>query len=404
MKHLIILGDGMADWAVPELGNKTLLQYADTPYMDRLAREGRTGMLKTVADGFHPGSEVANMSVMGYDLPEVYEGRGVLEAASIGVDLGPEDMAMRCNIVCVEGDMLKNHSAGHISTEEADILIRYLDEMLGNDRIRFYTGVQYRHLLVVKGGDKRLACVPPHDIPLQPFRPNLVKALCPEAQETADLLNALIVKSQELLASHPLNLKRMSEGKDPANSIWPWSPGYRPRMKSLAEKYPAVRKGSVITAVDLIRGIGRYAGLRCIDVEGATGLYTTNYEGKAQAALDALKTDDFVYLHIEASDEAGHEGDVPLKLKTIEYLDRRVVGPVCEALKNWSEPVAVAVLPDHPTPCELRTHTNDPVPFLVYYPGIEADGVQTYDEVACREGSYGWLEKDEFMNLFMNIK
>lgn len=404
MKHLIILGDGMADWAVPELGNKTLLQYADTPYMDRLAREGRTGMLKTVADGFHPGSEVANMSVMGYDLPEVYEGRGVLEAASIGVDLGPEDMSMRCNIVCVEGDMLKNHSAGHISTEEADILIRYLDEMLGNDRIRFYTGVQYRHLLVVKGGDKRLACVPPHDIPLQPFRPNLVKALCPEAQETADLLNALIVKSQELLASHPLNLKRMSEGKDPANSIWPWSPGYRPRMKPLAEKYPAVRKGSVITAVDLIRGIGRYAGLRCIDVEGATGLYTTNYEGKAQAALDALKTDDFVYLHIEASDEAGHEGDVPLKLKTIEYLDRRVVGPVCEALKNWSEPVAVAVLPDHPTPCELRTHTNDPVPFLIYYPGIEADGVQTYDEVACREGSYGWLEKDEFMNLFMNIK
>lgn len=404
MKHLIILGDGMADWAVPELGNKTLLQYADTPYMDRLAREGRTGMLKTVADGFHPGSEVANMSVMGYDLPEVYEGRGVLEAASIGVDLGPEDMAMRCNIVCVEGDMLKNHSAGHISTEEADILIRYLDEMLGNDRIRFYTGVQYRHLLVVKGGDKRLACVPPHDIPLQPFRPNLVKALCPEAQETADLLNALIVKSQELLASHPLNLKRMSEGKDPANSIWPWSPGYRPRMKPLAEKYPAVRKGSVITAVDLIRGIGRYAGLRCIDVEGATGLYTTNYEGKAQAALDALKTDDFVYLHIEASDEAGHEGDVPLKLKTIEYLDRRVVGPVCETLKSWSEPVAVAVLPDHPTPCELRTHTNDPVPFLIYYPGIEADGVQTYDEVACREGSYGWLEKDEFMNLFMNIK
>lgn len=404
MKHLIILGDGMADWAVPELGNKTLLQYADTPYMDRLAREGRTGMLKTVADGFHPGSEVANMSVMGYDLPEVYEGRGVLEAASIGVDLGPEDMAMRCNIVCVEGDMLKNHSAGHISTEEADILIRYLDEMLGNDRIRFYTGVQYRHLLVVKGGDKRLACVPPHDIPLQPFRPNLVKALCPEAQETADLLNALIVKSQELLASHPLNLKRMSEGKDPANSIWPWSPGYRPRMKPLAEKYPAVRKGSVITAVDLIRGIGRYAGLRCIDVEGATGLYTTNYEGKAQAALDALKTDDFVYLHIEASDEAGHEGDVPLKLKTIEYLDRRVVGSVCKALKSWSEPVAVAVLPDHPTPCELRTHTNDPVPFLIYYPGIEADGVQTYDEVACREGSYGWLEKDEFMNLFMNIK
>ena len=403
MKHLIILGDGMADWAVPELGNKTLLQYAETPNMDRLARMGRTGILKTVADGFHPGSEVANMSVMGYDLPKVYEGRGVLEAASIGVELKPGDMAMRCNIVCVEGEMLKNHSAGHITTEEADQLIKCLDEKLGSDRIHFYTGVQYRHLLVVKGGDKRLACVPPHDIPLQPFRPNMVKALCHEAQETADLLNALVLKSQELLAGHPVNLKRIAEGKDPANSIWPWSPGYRPKMEPLAEKYPSVGKGAVITAVDLIRGIGRYAGLRCIDVEGATGLYTTNYEGKAWAAVEALKTDDFVYLHVEASDEAGHEGDVPLKLKTIEYFDRRIVRPVYEAVKDWDEPVAIAVLPDHPTPCELRTHTSEPVPFLVYYPGIEPDSVQTYDEVSCQEGGYGRLEKDEFMNLFMNI-
>lgn len=403
MKHLIILGDGMADWKVPSLGNKTLLQYAHTPYMDKLASLGRTGMLKTVADGFHPGSEVANMSVMGYDLPKVYEGRGVLEAASIGVDLEPGDMAMRCNIICVEGETLKNHSAGHITTEEADVLIKFLDEKLGNDRIHFYTGVQYRHLLVIKGGDKRVACVPPHDIPLQPFRPNLVKPLCPEAQETADLLNGLILKSQELLAGHPLNLKRMAEGKDPANSIWPWSPGYRPKMEPLSQKYPAIRKGSVITAVDLIRGIGRYAGLRCIDVEGATGLYTTNYEGKAQAAIDALKTDDFVYLHIEASDEAGHEGDVDLKLKTIEYLDGRALGPIYEAVKDWKEPVAIAVLPDHPTPCELRTHTNTPVPFLIYYPGIVPDSVQTYDEESCQQGAYGMMEKDEFMNLFMNL-
>ena len=403
MKHLIILGDGMADWKVPSLGNKTLLQYAHIPYMDKLASLGRTGMLKTVADGFHPGSEVANMSVMGYDLPKVYEGRGVLEAASIGVDLEPGDMAMRCNIICVEGETLKNHSAGHITTEEADVLIKFLDEKLGNDRIHFYTGVQYRHLLVIKGGDKRVACVPPHDIPLQPFRPNLVKPLCPEAQETADLLNGLILKSQELLAGHPLNLKRMAEGKDPANSIWPWSPGYRPKMEPLSQKYPAIRKGSVITAVDLIRGIGRYAGLRCIDVEGATGLYTTNYEGKAQAAIDALKTDDFVYLHIEASDEAGHEGDVDLKLKTIEYLDGRALGPIYEAVKDWEEPVAIAVLPDHPTPCELRTHTNTPVPFLIYYPGIVPDSVQTYDEESCQQGAYGMMEKDEFMNLFMNL-
>lgn len=404
MKHLIILGDGMADWAVPSLGNKTLLQYADTPYMDRLAKMGKTGMLKTVADGFHPGSEVANMSVMGYDLPTVYEGRGVLEAASIGVDLQPDDMAMRCNLVCVEGELLKNHSAGHISTEEADVLIKYLEEKLGNDKVHFYTGVQYRHLLVIKGGDKHVACVPPHDVPLKPFRPNLVKALRPEAEETAALLNDLIMKSQELLANHPLNLKRVAEGEDPANSIWPWSPGYRPNMEPLSDKYPSIKKGSVITAVDLIRGIGHYAGLRCIDVEGATGLYNTNYEGKAQAAIEALKTDDFVYLHIEASDEAGHEGDVPLKLKTIEYLDRRAVGPIYEAVKDWDEPVAIAVLPDHPTPCELRTHTAEPIPFLIYYPGIEPDNVSTYDEVACQKGEYGLLDKDEFMNLFMDIK
>lgn len=403
MKHIIILGDGMADWAVPSLGNKTLLQAAHTPYMDRLAAQGRTGMLKTVADGFHPGSEVANMSVMGYDLPKVYEGRGVLEAASIGVELEPGDMAMRCNIVCIEGDLLKNHSAGHITTEEADVLIKYLDEQLGNDRIHFYTGVQYRHLLVIKGGDKRVACVPPHDVPLKPFRPNLVKALCPEAQPTADLLNRLILQSQELLARHPINLKRQAAGKDPANSIWPWSPGYRPEMELLSQKYPQIQRGAVITAVDLIRGIGHYAGLRCIEVDGATGLYTTNYEGKAQAAINALRMDDFVYLHIEASDEAGHEGNVDLKLKTIEYLDSRALGPICEAVKDWDEPVAIAVLPDHPTPCEWRTHTNDPIPFLIYYPGIEPDSVQTYDEVACQKGAYGMLEKDEFMNLFMKI-
>lgn len=404
MKHLIILGDGMADWAVPSLENKTLLQYADTPNMDRLAKMGKTGMLKTVADGFHPGSEVANMSVMGYDLPTVYEGRGVLEAASIGVDLQPDDVAMRCNLVCVEGELLKNHSAGHISTEEADVLIKYLEEKLGNDKVHFYTGVQYRHLLVIKGGDKHVACVPPHDVPLKPFRPNLVKALRPEAEETAALLNDLILKSQELLANHPLNLKRVAEGKDPANSIWPWSPGYRPKMEPLSDKYPSIKRGSVITAVDLIRGIGHYAGLRCIDVEGATGLYNTNYEGKAQAAIEALKTDDFVYLHIEASDEAGHEGDVPLKLQTIEYLDRRAVGPIYEAVKDWDEPVAIAVLPDHPTPCELRTHTAEPIPFLIYYPGIQPDNVSTYDEVACQKGEYGLLDKDEFMNLFMDIK
>lgn len=401
MKHIIILGDGMADWPAGVLGGKTLLQYSATPYMDLLARMGRTGRLITVAPGFHPGSEVANMSVMGYDLPKVYEGRGPLEAASIGVDLQPGDMAMRCNIICTEDGKIKNHSAGHITTEEADVLVKYLEEKLGSDRVRFYTGVQYRHLLVIKGGDKRLDCTPPHDVPLQPFRPLMVKAQVPEAQETADLINSLIMESQALLAGHPVNRRRMAEGKDPANSIWPWSPGYRPQMEQLSAKYPPVRRGAVISAVDLINGIGYYAGLRRIAVEGATGLYNTNYENKVDAALDALRTDDFVYLHIEASDEAGHEGDFNLKQLTIENLDKRVVGPIYEAVKTWDEPVAIAVLPDHPTPCELRTHTAEPVPFLIYYPGIEPDCVQAFDEVACVEGGYGVMKEDEFMNEFM---
>ena len=391
----------MADWPAEQLGGKTLLQHSDTPYMDKLARMGRTGRLITVAPGFHPGSEVANLSVMGYDLPTVYEGRGSLEAASIGVELQPGDMAIRCNIICIEGECIKNHSAGHISTEEADVLVKYLQEQLGNERVQFHTGIQYRHLLVIKGGNKQIDCTPPHDVPLQPFRPLLVKAQVPEAQETADLINELILKSQELLSKHPLNLKRMAEGKDPANSIWPWSPGYRPQMEPLSVMYPSIRKGAVISAVDLIQGIGVYAGLRRIEVEGATGLFDTNYENKVAAALEALKTDDFVYLHIEASDEAGHEGNFELKQRTIEDLDKRAVGPIYEAVKDWKEPVAIAVLPDHPTPCKLRTHTAEPVPFLIYYPGIAPDSVQTFDEVACVEGVYGVMKENEFMNEFM---
>ena len=402
MKHIIILGDGMADWAVPSLGGKTLLQAAQTPNMDSLARMGRTGRLVTVAPGFHPGSEVANMSVMGYNLPRVYEGRGPLEAASIGIDLKPGEMAMRCNLVCIEGDVIKNHSAGHITTEEADVLIKYLQEQLGNEYIHFYTGVQYRHLLVVKDGNKRLDCTPPHDVPLKPFRPLLIKPECPEAQDTANLLNDLILRSQSLLKDHPVNLKRIAEGKDPANSIWPWSPGYRPKMECLSDRFPQIKRGAVISAVDLINGIGYYAGLRRINVEGATGLYDTNYENKVAAALEALRTDDFVYLHIEASDEAGHEGDIPLKIMTIENLDKRVVGPIYQAVKSWDEPVAIAVLPDHPTPCELRTHTAEPVPFLIWYPGIIPDEVQTFDEVSTTQGSYGLMKEDEFINAFMN--
>lgn len=416
MKHIIILGDGMADWKVPALGDKTLLQYARTPYMDALARMGRTGMLKTVPDGFHPGSEVANSSILGYDQAQVYEGRGPLEAASIGVELAGDDLAIRCNLICIEGDRIKNHSAGHLKTEDADVLVRYLQEQLGNGSVRFYTGIQYRHLLVIKGGDKRILCTPPHDVPGQPWRPLLVKAEVPEAQPTVDLINGLILKSQALLAEHPLNKQRVAEGKDPANSIWPWAGGYRPRMAPLTATFPQIKRGAVITAVDLIRGIGTLAGLRCIDVKGATGLFDTNYEGKAQAAIDALKTDDFVYLHIEASDEAGHDGNLELKLKTIEYLDQRAVRPIFEAVygplatfdpahphSSMGEPVAIAVLPDHPTPVAHRTHTNEPIPFLIYAPGISADSVAAFDEDACTAGVYGLLQKDEFIQTLMSI-
>ena len=401
MKHIIILGDGMADWKVPSLGNKTLLQYAETPNMNRIARLGRSGLLCTVPEGFHPGSEVANSAILGYDQNKVYEGRGPLEAASIGVELNDDDLAMRCNLICIEEGKIKNHSFGRLETEEADELIRFLQEQLGNEKVHFYTGVQYRHLLVIKGGNKHLRCTPPHDVPGTPYKECMIKAQVDAAQETADLLNHLIEESQRLLSVHPLNLKRQSEGRDPANSIWPWGGGYRPAMTPLTVTYPQMKSGAVITAVDLIRGIGHYAGLRVVNVEGATGLYDTNFEGKAQAAIEALRTDDFVYLHVEASDEAGHDGDVQLKLRTIEDLDKRLIGPILNEIEKWDEPVAVAVLPDHPTPCEYRTHTADAVPFAIYYPGIEPDSVQTFDEDAAKEGCYGILQGDEFIKEFM---
>lgn len=378
-----------------------MLQYADTPHLDFLARMGRNGQLKTIPDGFHPGSEVANSSILGYDQHVVYEGRGPLEAASIGVNLQEGELALRCNLVCLEDGNLKNHSSGHLETDEADALIARLQHALGNERIHFYTGVQYRHLLVIRGGDKRILCTPPHDIPGRPYESFLPQAAVPEAEETARLLRDLIAKSRDVLNDHPINVARYRMGLDAANCIWPWGGGYRPRMTPLTATFPQIRSGAVITAVDLIRGIGSYAGLRVVDVEGATGLYDTNYEGKARAALKALQTRDFVYLHVEAGDEAGHDGDVQLKLRTITDLDHRLVAPILETVQGWEEPVCIALLPDHPTPCELRTHTADPVPFCIWHPGIEPDSVQTFDEIACQQGAFGLLQGDEFIKLFM---
>lgn len=413
MKHIIILGDGMADHAVECLGGKTLLQYADTEYMDMLARQGRTGRLITVPDGYAPGSEVANTAILGYDLDKVYEGRGPLEAASIGYEMAENDLAIRCNIITLADGKIKNHHGGHLTTEQGDMLIKYLDKHLGNDRVRFITGIQYRHLLVIKNASKHIVCAPPHDHPNEEWRPLLVKpeeGYVPDAddkaeqgrmnaQATADLINDLILRSQELLSKHPFN-----EGRDvKANSIWPWSGGYRPKMQTIGQMFPQVKRGSVISAVDLIRGIGHYAGLEIIKVEGATGLANTNYEGKAQAAIEALHKDDFVFLHVEASDEAGHDGDMELKLKSIEYLDKRIIKPIYEEVSRWDEPVCIAILPDHPTPVEIRTHVSEPVPFLIWHRGITPDDVQVYDEISCISGCYGLLRLNQFMGEFMKF-
>lgn len=397
MKHIIILGDGMADHPVERLGGKTLLQYAQTPYMDLLARMGRNGRLQTVPKGFHPGSEVANASILGYDMTKCYEGRGSLEAASIGYEMQPDDLALRCNIITLEDGKIKNHHGGHLKTEEGDVLIKYLNEHLGNERVKFITGIQYRHLLVIKGGKKGFECAPPHDHPGEEW-----KGLLPKGKnETVDLITSLVLQSQDLLTKHPFNIERMKEGKDPANSIWPWGGGYRPQMQTFMEMFPQVKSGDVISAVDLIRGIGKYAGLQNIIVEGATGMANTNYEGKAQAALEALKKDDFVFLHVEASDEAGHDGDLDLKLRTIENLDSRIVNPIYKEVSTWQEPVSIAVLPDHPTPVEIRTHVAEPVPFLIWYPSIEPDEVKQFDEVSAVNGCYGLLRLNEFIHCFM---
>jgi 2,3-bisphosphoglycerate-independent phosphoglycerate mutase len=412
----------MADLPVERLGGKTLLQYAHKPMMDLLAREGRCGRLVTVPEGFPPGSEVANTAILGYDLNKVYEGRGPLEAASIGYEMADDDFAIRCNIITLDDGKIITHNGGNLETDDARILIDYLNETLakpinereGCERVKFITGIQYRHLLVIKGGNKHIVCAPPHDHPNEAWRDLLVKPdtshstlhtphstlLTP--QQTADLLNEMILKSQELLAAHPFNLERKKRGERQANSIWPWSGGYRPSMETLMQQYPQVKSGSVISAVDLIRGIGHYAGLKIVEVEGATGLANTNYEGKAQAAIEALEHDDFVFVHVEASDEAGHDGDLELKLKTIEYLDQRLIAPIYNKVKSWDEPVCIAVLPDHLTPVEMRIHVGQPVPFIIWYRGIEPDEVQQYDEVSCVSGAYGLLKLNEFMQTFMN--
>lgn len=406
MKYIILLGDGMADRPRADLGGRTCLQAAKTPNLDQLATTGQVGMVSTVPDGYAPGSDVANLSVLGYDPRKYYTGRSPLEAASIGVSLGPDDVAFRCNLVTLKvaggGSaakhrrtfLMEDFSAGHISTNEARTLIEEIGSKLGTEHIRFYPGVSYRHLMVWKGGKDRIDCTPPHDIQDKDIQDYLPRG------EGDDIINELMEASFDILANHPVNKGRLEAGKRAANSIWLWGQGKRPSMPTFREKYGL--EGAVISAVDLTKGLGVYAGFEVINVPGATGWIDTNYVGKAEHALFALKSKDIVYLHVEAPDEAGHTGDVKNKIKAIEDFDELIVGNVMHGMKQFDE-YRILALPDHPTPLEIRTHSAEPVPFVLYDSRSERKGGPvTYDEqIADRKDALVFKEGYKLMDHFL---
>jgi 2,3-bisphosphoglycerate-independent phosphoglycerate mutase len=400
MHYIVFLADGAADLPVPELGNKTPLQVANKPAIDRIARLGRCGSFITVDDDMPPGSEVANLTVLGYNPHECYQGRGVIEAASMGIQLRDTDIAMRCNLICIADGRIKNHSAGHISTEEAHKLIRHVDRYLGCDDVHFFPGISYRHLVVLDEGSTDFECFPPHDHVGEKVEDLMIKPKADNACPTVAKLNDLIRCSWELLPQHAVNQARVKAGKDPANSIWFWSQGRKPKMKTLKEQYGIT--GAVISAVDLIKGLGVYAGLDVIDVPGATGLIDTNYEGKADACLKALDDHDFVFVHVEASDEAGHAKDLKQKILAIEYLDSRLVARVMKGLEAGGIEATVAVLPDHLTPVAQGNHVHGAVPVAILNPRLAPDAVQIYDEVACASGDLGLLRGDRFIRTVLS--
>ncbi|HKL48855.1 MAG TPA: cofactor-independent phosphoglycerate mutase [Desulfuromonadales bacterium] len=380
MKYIVLLGDGMADEPVEALGGKTPLQAADTPNMDRLARSGRVGLVHTVPEGFHPGSDVANLSVFGYDPRRCYSGRSPIEAASMGIELGENDVAFRLNLVYLVANYGKlymaDFSAGHISTEEGKEIVESLQAELGDEVFQFYPGVSYRHLLVWRGGKDKMHTAPPHDLTGRSIEDSLPTG--EGAAELVDLMNS----SQMLLKRHPVNLRREEKDLPSANSIWLWGQGRAPKLETYADKFGVT--GAVISAVDLIKGIGVYAGLDIIEVPGATGYLDTNYRGKAEYALEALKSRDFVYLHVEAPDEAAHGGMLEEKIRAIENFDRDVVGIVAEGIGALGD-YRILVLPDHPTPVEKMTHTSDAVPFILYgsdAPSVLGQSVEHYDEAS----------------------
>ena len=406
MKYIILLGDGMADRPRADLGGKTCLQAARTPNLDQLATLGQVGMVHTVPAGFPPGSDVANLTVLGYDPRKYYTGRSPLEAASIGVALGPDDVAYRCNLVTLKitggaspgsrrrKAVMEDFSAGHISTEEARMLIEEIESKLGTNRIRFYPGVSYRHLMVWKGGKDKIECTPPHDIQDRDVEEYRCRG------EGDDVINELMEASFEVLANHPLNKSRLEHGKRAANSIWLWGQGKRPSMPTFREKYGI--EGAVISAVDLTKGLGVYAGFEVITVPGATGWLDTNYVGKAEHALFALNTKDIVYLHVEAPDEAGHTGDLKNKIRAIEDFDEFIVGNIMHGMKQFDE-YRILALPDHPTPLEIRTHSAEPVPFIIYDNRSERQGGPvTYDErIADRKDAIVFTEGYRLMDHFL---
>ena len=403
MKYVIFLGDGMADYPIPELGGKTPLMVAKKPGMDWIAREGRTGLFRTIDPDMLTGSAIANLSVLGYNAKELFqgtEGRGVLEAASLGVYLEDTDLALRVNLICIEDGKIRSHSAGHISSGEAHALIRDAQSHFIGWSLRLYPGLSYRHVLVIPDGEFRLECFPPHDHVGTPWRELAIRPMAPGGRATADLLNRMVAESQSFLENHPVNCKRKEDGKQPANSLWPWAPGKKPRIKTLQERFGI--RGAAITAVDLVKGLAIYAGMLPLPVPGATGLYDTNYEGKADAALKALEEVDFVYIHVEAPDEAGHERNLPLKIRCIEDLDRRLIQRVLEGLERKGWETTVAVLPDHPTPIAYGNHTREPVPVAIRSPHLSGDAVACFDEESVKQGSLGLLVGADFIETFFN--
>lgn len=395
MKYIIVLGDGMADYPVPELGHKTPLMAAHKPVMDFVAKSGRTGTLQTIPPDMPTGSAVANLTVLGYDPRQTFQGRGVLEAASLGIELSLSDLAMRVNLISVKENRILSHSADHITNEEAAQLIADLQKHLKTFKIRLYSGLSYRHVLVIPGGDASLKCAPPHDHLNQPVEELLIEPLSSKAQKTADLLNRIIDESHRFLQFHPLNIKREKAGKLPANMLWPWSPGEKPEMETFQKRFGIT--GAAISAVDLIKGLAVYSGMDVIPVEGATGLYDTNYENKADAALNALKNHDLVFVHVEAPDEAGHAKNVDLKIKCIEDLDRRLIRRILDGLTNQMKETVLAILPDHLTPIAHGAHSREPVPVAIMDPCIDPDLVDCFDEESVKSGSLGLMKGSQFI-------